>query len=323
MSEENESEEDQDIDMDMDDTFNWNKIAVTSLTSIFEYVNIKFLYLNASRVCKYWHSTICGKHSDFVFGFFRKTIHQNPNEPLTLLQLKSYNVPIIKQELKARNLDIKGKKNELIKRLYKSIKKDGLKQNINNQHSIINRKRLILFQIKQLLNKNDLFCQNCHQDYNEYFKENKKSLSKKDIMRKLTEIHMSLKICRSCQNLLEYQDINMEHAMKYYGLNKKDFIKCNIKLKHGKGQMINVITTFHDDYTNAYVCDKISKMKYGKSFKRRTIDQQKKLSVKANGLLQKGKNEQYIKIYAPYKDFDVDANRFELDELLYNATLPP
>eukprot|EP01084_Bolivina_argentea_P036813 68071_1 len=302
------------------DCFNWNNIAITSLTSIFEYINVKFLYFNASKVCKYWYLSICCSHSDFIFGYFRKTMHLNPLEPLTFIQLKSYNVPYIKQELKLRNLSLKGKKNELTKRLYDSIKNDSLEQNMNNKQSICNRKRLILFQIKQL-HKNDLFCQNCHNNWSEYFKLNKKTLSKKDIMKQLTDIHMKLNICRKCQNLKEFQDINIENAIKYYGLNENDFIKCDIILRHGKGQMVTVTSTFYDKYTNEYICQQIAKMKYSKHFQRRTVDQQKNLADKARGLLQKGLNDKYIQIYAPNIDYNVDKTRFEYDEILYNATL--
>ena len=44
---ENDVGTENDIDID---TLNWNNIAITSLTTIFEYVNAKFLYLNVTSV---------------------------------------------------------------------------------------------------------------------------------------------------------------------------------------------------------------------------------------------------------------------------------
>jgi len=299
--------------------FNVNNIAITSLTSILEYINVKFLYMNVCRVCKYWHSTVTD--SDFIFGYFRKTVHENPAQPLTLQHLKSYKVAYIKQELKARKLKVNGKKSELVDRLHQSIRVDAQKRNIKNQQSISNRKRLILFVMKKLIS-DELFCQNCHKNWTAYFNAHKQStLTKKSMMKRLGDIHMGLRICQKCQNLLEYQDVNTEHALRYYGLSSSDFERCGVLLKHGRGQMVHVIESFSDDYSNAYVCEQIAKMKYSKHFKRRTIEQEKELAEKARGLLQRGERQKYIQIYAPTIDFQVDRQRFEFDELLYNASL--
>eukprot|EP01083_Nonionella_stella_P011815 33511_1 len=313
----NKSKKMEDVNMRL---LKWNDIAVTSLSTVFEYINIKHLYSNASRVCKYWHSTVCGTHSSFIFGYYRKSMHQNPCKSLTLKELQTFNVRYIKQELKARNMRLNGRKSELIKRVHAAIRKDGLLANINNEQSIKNRKRLILFAMQQFFD-NNLFCDNCHTNWSTYWQTNKKSLSKKDIVKRLPSIHHGLKICIRCANQKEYTDVNGEHALKYYGLNQNDFIKCGIVFKHGKGQMVNMIAAFNDHYTNAYVALQIAKMKYGNEFERRTIQQEKELAMKARGLLQKGMRQEYIQIYAPNVEYTVDDNRFQFDELLYNARL--
>ena len=297
--------------MDVDrDSCPWSEIAVTSLTTILEFVNIKFLYFSASRVCRNWHATICGEDSDFVMGYFRKSLSLDPARPLSLCQLQSFKVPQIKKELRERRLSIKGKKHLLVQRLHESITTDGLPVNIKNVQSVLNRKRLIMFQIKELF-VDELFCQNCHRNWNDQrtarkSKGHKKASSKKEFVRKLTAIHFGLRVCVKCQNLKEYQDVDLK-ALKYYGLNRTDIEQCGVRWREGYGQPVTAIVPMNGEYINAHVATEIAKMKYGRDFKRKTF---KELSLDGGRAQNVG-----------FLERQVDRSRFDHDEILYTATL--
>ena len=281
-------------------SFQWSDIAVTSLSTILEFVNIKFLYFSASKVCRNWHNTICGKESDFVFGYFRKTLSMDPTQPLSLSQLQSFTLQYIKQELKERNLSVKAKKAILVQRLYESIQTDGLPRNIQNRESVQNRKRLIVFRMQQLF-RNELFCQNCHRNWTSNWESKRARFCKMSFVRKLTEIHFGIRACINCRGLKQYQDIGEDEARKYYGLNREDVVRCGVQWRVGAGLSNTAIQEQFGEYINGHVALEIAKMKYGAAFQRRTI------------------RDSFKRV--PNKEFSVDLGRFECDEILFNSTL--
>lgn len=255
-------------------------------------MDIKFLYFSVVKVCRNWHTTICGLQSEFLVGYFRNTLKKDPYQTLSLYELKLFTLPLIKHELEERDLSVKGKKEILIKRLHGSIKVDELPQNITNRDSVRNRNRLLVFQMKKMF-RNELFCQNCHRDFTQRYKERRdwRCWGIGNYVRRLTNIHCGIRVCTDCQRLEQYQNIRKDAVHSKYGLSMKDIARCGVQWR---ADLTHPGNKAH--YINVYVATEIAKMKYGPNFKK-----------------------SYRNV--PDIDFEVDRIRFEQDEILYNATL--
>ena len=103
--------------------------------------------------------------------------------------------------------------------------------------------------------------------------------------------------------------------LKYYGVTKSDLQKNGIKIYYGKERAMTQIKEHIDYFCTEFIAQYISQLKYGKYFKKRTLQTVRELEIQASKI----KNKESI--FSQNIDFKIPNEHFSNNEILYNARL--
>ena len=98
---------------------NWENLACTSAIHLFKLIQPKLLFGNVTLVCKSWNTII--SKNNFTFGYFKDTCKQQLGS-YNSDQLQGLTCNILRQTLIKLNLSTKGRKSQLVERIFNSMK---------------------------------------------------------------------------------------------------------------------------------------------------------------------------------------------------------